>query len=187
MRKRQKYLNSQNEGGQKMKKIISVIELLSEYSGKIAYYLIIPLTLVVFYTVIMRRFFGSYPEWGFEVTIFLFGIMILLIGAETLRIKGHISVDIIQNYIKGTAAKILSVFICLIIIGISLLMFLKGIDLSIESTMIQERSAHQTSFNPTIWWFKWFIPIGAFLLLLQSLVELFKLITKKGDKNGTDI
>ncbi|CAM4268874.1 TRAP transporter small permease subunit [Lacicoccus alkaliphilus] len=170
-----------------MGKLIKGIELISEYSGKIAYYLIIPLTIVVFYTIIMRRFFGSYPEWGFEVTIFLFGIMILLIGADTLRTKGHISVDIIQSSIKGTAAKTLNIFTCLIIIGVALLLFLKGIDLSLESTMIQERSAHQTSFNPIIWWFKWFIPIGAFLLLLQSLVELLKVITKKGDENGTDI
>lgn len=170
-----------------MKNVIKVIDLLSEYTGKIAYFLIIPLTIIVFYTVIMRRFFGNYPEWGFEVTIFLFGIMILLAGADTLRTKGHISVDIIQSYVHGGVKKILNIFIYLLIIGIALLLFLKGIDLSIESTMIQERSAHQTSFNPTIWWFKWFIPIGAFLLLLQALAELFKLITKKGDDNGTDI
>ena len=170
-----------------MKRIVRIIELLSEYSGKIAYYLIIPLTIVVFYTVIMRRFFGSYPEWGFEVTIFLFGIMILLIVADTLRTKGHISVDIIQSYVSGSAAQILNIFISLVIIGVALLLFLKGIDLSIESTMIQERSAHQTSFNPSIWWFKWFIPIGALLLFLQALVELFKIISKKGDNDGTDI
>ncbi len=170
-----------------MKKIIKVIETLSALSGKLAYYLIIPLTLVVFYTVIMRRFFGNYPDWGFEGTIFLFGIMILLTGADTLRTKGHISVDIIQVYIKGRAAQILNIFISLIIIMIAVFLLWKGIDLSIESTTIQERSAHQTSFNPPIWWFKWFIPISAFLLLLQALVELYKIITKRGDNSESNI
>lgn len=170
-----------------MGKIVKIIELISEFSGKLAYYLIIPIILVVFYTVIMRRFFGNYPEWGFEVTIFLFGIMILLTGADTLRTKGHISVDIIQMYIKGNAGKVLNIFISLIIILVSALLLWKGIDLSVESTMIQERSAHQTSFNPSIWWFKWFIPISALLLLLQSLVELYKVLISKGDYNGTNI
>src|SRR5699024_3320519 len=105
----------------------------------------------------------------------------------TLRTKGHISVDIIQSYVSGSAAQVLNIFISLVIIGVALLLFLKGIDLSIESMMIQERSAHQTSFNPAIWWFKWFIPIGALLLFLQALVELFKIISKKGGNDGTDI
>lgn len=181
MQKKPKNSVIQSEVGRDMmNKIIKAIELMSEFAGKLAYYLIIPLTLIVFYTIIMRRFFGNYPDWGFESTIFLFGIMILLSGADTLRTKGHISVDIIQQYIKGKPAQVLNVFITGLIIVIAVLLMWKGIDLSLESTMIQERSAHQTSFNPPIWWFKWFIPLAGLLLLLQALVELYKVIGREG-------
>lgn len=158
-----------------MRKIIAAVENLSKVSGKIASFMVIPLTLVVVYTVIMRRFFGNSPDWGFEVTIFIFGIMILLMGADTLRTKGHITVDVIQPLIKGKASLILSIFVNLLIVITSFFLLIKGFELAIESTRIMEHSAHQTSFNPPIWWFKWFIPIGALLLWLQSLVELYKL------------
>lgn len=158
-----------------MKKIVYGIEKISKITGEIASYLIIPLTLVVIYTVVMRRFFGNSPDWGFEVTIFIFGIMILLTGADTLRTKGHIIVDVLQPFIKGKLSLILLFFVNIIIIVTTFILLTKGIELAIESTRIMERSAHQTSFNPPIWWFKWFIPIAAFTLWLQSLAEFYKL------------
>lgn len=162
-----------------MKKLIEGIEKLSKFTGAIAGYLIIPLTLVVIYTVVMRRFFGNPPDWGFEVTIFIFGIMILLTGADTLRTKGHIIVDVIQPFIKGKLSLILLFFVNIIIIVTAFILLTKGIELAVESTRIMEHSAHQTSFNPSIWWFKWFIPIAALILWLQSLAEFYKLWTKE--------
>lgn len=162
--------------------IIKSIENLSKQAGKIASYMIIPLTLVIIYTVIMRRFFGNSPDWSFEVTIFIFGIMILLLGADTLRTKGHITVDVLIPLVRGKVKLILQIFIHLIIIFTSFFLLIKGVELAIESTMIMERSPHQTSFNPPVWWFKWFIPISALLLWLQSLVELYKVWLERGDE-----
>lgn len=162
-----------------MKKLVNGIEKISKVSGEIASYLIIPLTLVVIYTVVMRRFFGNSPDWSFEVTIFIFGIMILLTGADTLRTKGHIIVDVIQPFIKGKLSLTL-LFIVNLIVNVTVLILLtKGIELAIESTKIIEHSAHQTSFNPPIWWFKWFIPIAAFTFWLQSLAEFYKLCIRE--------
>jgi TRAP-type mannitol/chloroaromatic compound transport system permease small subunit len=47
-----------------------------------------------------------------------------------------------------------------------------------QSTLILERSIHQSAFNPQIWWFKWVIPISAALVLLQSFGELIAAIQK---------
>lgn len=165
-----------------MGNIITIIERLSKCSGKIASYMIIPLTVVVIYTVIMRRFFGNSPDWSFEVTIFIFGIMILLMGADTLRTKGHIIVDVVQPFIKGKASLILLTLVNLLVVITSFILLIKGVELAIESTRIMEHSAHQTSFNPQIWWFKWFIPISALLLWLQSLVELHKVWFERGER-----
>jgi len=165
-----------------MRNIITIIEHLSKISGKIASYMIIPLTLVVIYSVVLRRFFGDSPEWSFEVTIFIFGIMILLTGADTLRTKGHIIVDVVQPFIKGKASLILFTFVNLLVVITSFTLLIKGVELAIESTRIMEHSAHQTSFNPQIWLFKWFIPISALLLWLQSLVELYKVWFERGEQ-----
>lgn len=171
-----------------MKTIVGFIENLSRLAGKIAAYMMIPLTLIMLYTVIMRRFIGDSPDWSFEVTIFIFGIMILLMGADTLRVNGHTAVDILPSILKGRSKMILLTFINLCIIIISFILLIKGFELALDSTRILERSPHQTSFNPPVWWFRWFIPIGALILWLQSLVQMYKLYATKGDDSyGTHL
>lgn len=150
------------------------IEALSAAIGRWAGYLMIPLTLIIVYTIIMRRFFSDAPDWGFEVPIFLFGIMILLSGADTLRIKGHIAVDIILKYVSGRWGQVLVTIGLILVLFVSAFLVFKGGESAIQSTRIMERSSHQSSFNPQIWWFKWLIPIGGFLIWLQAWVEIFK-------------
>lgn len=157
-----------------MRQFVKRIDMLSSFFGKISSYLMLPLAIVIVYTVIMRRFFSSAPDWGFEVPIFIFGVMILLSGADTLRIKGHIAVDIILQYVSDRIGKWITTFGLILVLFVSAFLVFKGVDSAIESTKIMERSSHQSSFNPQIWWFKWFIPIGGFLLLLQSFAELYK-------------
>lgn len=163
-----------------MNGLLRGIEALSSAVGKLAGLLMIPLTLVIVYTVIMRRFLSSAPDWGFEVPIFIFGIMILLSGADTLRVKGHIAVDIILQYVSEKAGKLLITFGLLVVLFVSAFLVFKGVDSAIESTRIMERSSHQSSFNPQIWWFKCFIPIGGLLIWLQAWVEIYK-VWRGGD------
>jgi len=157
-----------------MNALLKGIEALSSFMGKLAGFLMIPLTLVIVYTVVLRRFFSNAPDWGFEVPIFLFGMMILLSGADTLRVKGHIAVDIILKYVSEQWGKILVTFGLLIVLFVSAFLVFKGMDSAVESTKIMERSSHQSSFNPQIWWFKWFIPIGGLLIWLQAWAEIYK-------------
>src|SRR5690625_49970 len=157
-----------------MKSIVKGIEALSSTTGKLSGYLMIPLTFVIMYTIIMRRFFSNAPDWGFEVPIFIFGISILLTGADVLRLKGHVAVDIIKAYLPDRWSRLLSTFALFIIIVVCTFLILKGSGMAIDSTKILEHSSHQSSFNPQIWWFKWFIPIGGLLVWLQACAEIVK-------------
>ncbi|WP_408011340.1 TRAP transporter small permease subunit [Pseudalkalibacillus sp. A8] len=157
-----------------MKPIMRGIEALSTVAGKLSGYLMIPLTMVIVYTIVMRRFFSNAPDWGFEVPIFIFGISILLAGADVLRMKGHIAVDIINGHLPERWNRLLSTFALLLIIVVCTFLVFKGTGMAIESTHILERSSHQSSFNPQIWWFKWFIPLSGLLVWLQAWVEVYK-------------
>ncbi|MBP2075838.1 TRAP transporter small permease subunit [Oceanobacillus polygoni] len=164
-----------------MKPIIKGIDSLSSIAGKISGYLIIPLTLVMIYTIIMRRIFSNSPDWGFEVSIFIFGISILLAGADVLRLKGHVAVDIIYAHLSERWGRIMYTFSLLIIIVVCSFLLFKGMEVAVESTRILEHSSHQSSFNPQIWWFKWFIPIGGLLLWLQAWAEIYK-VWREGEQ-----
>lgn len=161
--------------------LVNLIEKLSILAGKIAGYLMIPLSLVVIYTIIMRRFFHNAPDWGFEIPIFIYGIAILLAGAEVLRVKGHIAVDIVPRLVPPLFSKILAVFGMLLVVFAATFLIYRGYIMAYESTVILEHSSHQSSFNPQIWWFKWFIPVSGVLIWLQAWVEIYKIV--KGDEH----
>lgn len=168
-----------------MDKLLKGIDGLSYWSGKIASFLIIPLTLVICYTVIMRSFFSQSPDWGFEVSIFLYGIGILIAGAEVLRVNEHVSVDVFPRLVSERMRNILAVISTLVIIVVCLVMIVQGYNSALASTLISERSSHQSSFNPPIWWYKWIIPLAASLIFLQAikrLVEEIRAVAGKGEE-----
>ncbi|MGO4886132.1 TRAP transporter small permease subunit [Anaerobacillus sp. MEB173] len=162
-----------------MAKLLSLINKVSEYSGKIVSFLIIPQILVVVYTVVMRYVFKMPPNWGFEVSLFLYGILIMMGGAYCLKVRAHVSVDILPKLLSPFGAKILHILSSLIIIFVCIIMVWNGYKAAWQSTLILETSIHQSAFNPQIWWFRWFIPLSAALVLLQALGEIISTFSNK--------
>lgn len=171
-----------------MNSIFKTIDNISLWSGRIVSFFVIPLTLVMVYIVIARKFFSTTTDWGFEVSIFIYGILMMIAGAEVLRVKGHIIVDVIPRLLPAKMQIILKIFSSLIIIIVCLFMVGQGYKLALSSTLIGEHSAHQTTFNPPIWWFKWVIPFSAALILLQGirqlLTEIFELLGKETEHDS---
>lgn len=166
-----------------MNSILKTIDNISLWSGKIVGYLIIPLTLIMVYTITMRKVFSDAPDWGFEVPIFIYGIFIMIAGAEVLRVKEHISVDVIPRLLPPRMQIFLKIFATLIILIVCGFIVFQGYNLALSSTLINEHSSHQSSFNPPIWWFKWFIPLSGALVFLQAIrqliTEIFELLGKE--------
>lgn len=166
-----------------MQRLIKRIETISEWSGRIAAWMIIPMILIIVYTAFMRYVVHDTPNWGFEISIFVYGIHFILGGAYTLKENSHVNVDILLQRlpIKSKPRRILEVLGIVVTFIVCVIIVWLGIKYSWQSTKIWERSIHQTAFNPPIWWFKWFIPISAGLVALQAIANLLKQIIKKGE------
>ena len=164
-----------------MEKLIKRIEKVSDFSGKIAAWMIVPMILVIVYTAFMRYALNNTPNWGFEVSLFVYGIHFILGGAYTLKEKSHVRVDILPHYLSIKGQKILEILGLIITFVVCIVILWLGAKYSWQSTKIWEHSMHQTAFNPPIWWFKWFIPISAGLVALQAIASLLKEIIKKGE------
>lgn len=82
------------------KTVITVVQKISDYSGKFISILIFPLIIVVVYTVIMRYVFHMPPNWGFEVSLFLYGIFIMMGDSYCLKLKAHVTVDVVPKMLK---------------------------------------------------------------------------------------
>lgn len=161
-----------------LEKLSNFVDEKSESIGKFSSMLIFLMVFVVFFDVIARYVFSSPTNWGFEVAIFIYGIHFMLGGAICQKKRKHVEVDIIPKYL-GARGKILLRFVSLImVIVVCFAMVWFGSKWAYDSTLILEKSVHQTKFNPYIWWFKWLVPLSAFFVMAQASVDVFRLLGK---------
>lgn len=147
---------------------------ISEHVGHAAAFLILPLIATIVYSVMARYLLNEVVHWAFEISIFLYGIMVCIGGAYTLKHKAHVRVDVLPDYLGPRGRCILDVFSFLVVIAVCCLITYIGTRAAWMSTLRLERSSLQTPFDPQIWWFRWFIPISATLIALQAVAEIFQ-------------
>jgi TRAP-type mannitol/chloroaromatic compound transport system permease small subunit len=168
-----------------MQKFIAFADKLSMGTGIWTSYLILPMIGVIVFTASLRYFFNIAVDWGFEVSIFIYGVHCLLGGCYTMVLKGHIAVDALPRRLPVRWQKFIEICSFMIVIAVCLVAIWQGSLWAWKSTMIWERSIHQTVFNPPIWWFKWVVPVSAALIAIQALADMLKIFqslstTKKG-------
>lgn len=159
-----------------MDKFLRIIDNISEYTGRYVSYLLVPLILTVVYSVLMRYYFNDIAHWAFEVSLFMYGILVMAGGAYTLKARAHVRVDILPQRLNHRWSCYLDLLSFVVIIAVCCVIVYIGSKLAWISTLQLERSVRQTPFDPQIWWYKWFIPLSAAILALQALAESIKTI-----------
>lgn len=153
---------------------VKTVDRLSEWTGSLSAWLVIPLILVVLYEVIMRHFFNSPTVWAYDVSWMIFAAQFVLGGAFTHLRKGHIRIDIVYGDLSERGKRIYDFLINLIIIVPPMILFVwAGVIFSAKAYGIDERLSTGTWLFPT-GPPKTLIPVGFFLLALQSLAEIVR-------------
>ena len=156
-----------------MKTLLHILESVSEWSGRIFVWLIIPLTVVVLYEVISRRFFDAPHIWATEVTNFIYGPHFMLVAAYTLLYKSHVSIDIIYGRFSPRTRGILDIFTYLVFFfPFCTIVFWQGIVFAQTSWSIGETSESAAlRIVPLI---KTVIPVTFGLILIQGLANFIR-------------
>lgn len=153
---------------------IPIISFISEWSGKIAAFLIIPNVLALVYEVVSRYLFNKPTIWSFEVTYFLYAAHFMLGAAYTLKHRRHIKVDFFYSKLSYRQKAIIdTVGYTLFFFPALIVLIYGGIGLVQESILMNERSAI-TAWQPILWPFKAMLPIAFLLLFLQGIEEFLK-------------
>lgn len=126
------------------------------------------------------RYTVSYSSNAFlEIQWYLFGALVLLGAAHTLRMNGHVRVDIIYNSVSERSR------LWIDIIGFSVFLIPVGVYLTAlcwpffaESFFRGERSSN--SGGLILWPVKLLLPLGFALLTVQAISELIKRIAAIG-------
>ncbi len=158
-----------------LKTILKGFDGVSEWSGRIFVWLIIPLTVVVVYEVISRRVFNAPHIWATEVTNYLYGPHFMLAAAYTLLYKSHVSIDIIYGRYSPRTRGILDIITYLVFFfPFCIIVFYQGIIFAQTSWAIGETS--ESAALRVVPLIKTVIPVTFGLLLIQGLANFIRSI-----------
>jgi TRAP-type mannitol/chloroaromatic compound transport system permease small subunit len=155
-----------------MKIIIGAVEAISLYSGKCVAWIIYAGILMLAYEVVARYFFNSPTMWVHGYTQRLFGSYFILIGAYTFINKGHVRIDLISMRFSEKGKKILDMINCAFLIVWSGVMVPFSWNFFMRSYRMNE--VDEMVLSHPIWWVKFMIVLGMFLICLQGVGEFLK-------------
>lgn len=153
----------------------------------LAAFITFTLLILTFLSVVLRYWFGVSAVWFNELLWHLFGMSFLLSTAYTLKEDGHVRVDIFYNRLSPkTKAVIDLIFTVLFLMPLCVLIIYYGYKYTLSSINYHESSDSPNGL-PYRFLIKSVIPIGFFLLFLQSISFLFKQVFTLIDKPSENI
>jgi TRAP-type mannitol/chloroaromatic compound transport system permease small subunit len=157
-----------------LKFFLDAIDSINEKIGKIVSWLTMVMVLVVCYDVFTRYLLRSSKVAVQEMEWHLFAIIFLIGAAYTLKHDKHVRVDVIYvHFSEKIRAWIDLIGILIFLIPFSLLILWTSKDFVINSFLVKETSPDPGGL-PARYLLKACIPLGFFLVLIQSISIFFK-------------
>ncbi len=166
-----------------IKTFLNIVDQISEWTGRIFMWLVIPLTILVVFEVISRRFFNTPHIWATEVTDFIYGPHFMLLAAYTLLYKGHVRIDVIYNRFSPRARGILDIITYMVFFfPFCIIVLYQGVIFAHTSWSIGETSESAAlTIVPLV---KTVLPVSIGLLLIQGVATYIRAIMQviKGEE-----
>jgi len=166
-----------------LNRILHIVDSISEWSGKIISFGIWPLMLMIVYDVMARYIFRAPTQWAGEAATLIFGVCWVTAGAYALLQGSHVKMEVFYARLSLKKRAILDVITAPLFFGFIGIVMWQGAKFALISIGHMETSP--SMWAPPIYPIKVFIPLGAFLLLLQGMAKLIrdlKVASGKGDE-----
>lgn len=133
--------------------------------------LMLPMLFVAVYEVFMRYVFNAPTVWGFEMTIFIYGVHFILGYSFTEAHNGHVCVDIFTTRMRPRNKAIVEI-ITLLVIFFPFMTLMTVFAGKFAFISVVQNELASTSWAPPIWPVKIMMVVGFLLLWLQGLAKL---------------
>ena len=157
-----------------MRRILSSVDALSEWSGKVVSMLILFMVGVLIFEITLRYVFNSPTVWAHQASSHMFAAYSVLAGAYILLHRQHVKVDVLYSRLSGRTQAILDSITYLIIFMFTILLLVYGIQQAMHSVRIMEGPT--PPFIIPMWPLRLTVPIGAFLLLIQGIAHYIRVL-----------
>jgi TRAP-type mannitol/chloroaromatic compound transport system permease small subunit len=155
-------------------RLVAAIDASSTATGWLAGWLILPMTLAVFYEVVARYAFNAPTIWAYDVTYMLYGAQFMLAAAYTLLKGGHIRTDVFYERWSPRRRAIVDMICYLLFFfpGLAFILYASGVE-AWHAWRVGERS-DWTPWRPILYPLKAMIPLSTLLLILQGVAEVIR-------------
>lgn len=163
-------------------RVTPVMDAVSVWSGKAVSWLIVPMFLVLFYEVLVRKFWQP-TIWANDIATMCYGAHFFLAGAYTLQLQKHIRTDFFSRKwsLKTQMRMDIAHYLLIFLPGMVMFTWMSW-QFAAESWDLKE--ALMTTWRPPAYWYKTVLPVSSILILLQGLAEVLKCV--KTLKTGVD-
>ncbi len=157
-------------------RVLACIDAVSDWSGRIARWLGLFLSLAVIYEVMSRYLFNSPTIWAFDVAMMLTSILSLVPAAYLLKENAHIRVDVLLNLFPVRLQQAIeAAFYLVFLFPLSLVMIWYGFRATRFAWAASEISNTSQWGEPIAWW-KGVIPLAFLLLFLQGVAQFIRVL-----------
>ena len=166
-----------------MKKIVQVINSISEFTGQVVKFLVIALIIVLCYEVISRYVFNNPTIWALETSKMLMGTFGACGWAYTYLYDGHVRVDVLYTRFSRRGKAWINVIMSVIFLfPICIILISTGIRWAAFAWKTGEKMV-ESSWLPPAAPFRTVLVVGFILFALQSvskfIEELYFLVRKR--------
>lgn len=155
-----------------MKRVLSIIDGISDWSGKIFSFLILAAMAVVVVEVVRRYVFNAPTVYALPVTIFICAATYLLSGAYALLDDAHVRIDVFYSRWSPRVRGIMDLITApVFFIGVGV-MFWVGSEWTIKAIVLG--TGWSGAWLVPIWPVRLFIPVASALLIIQGVAKAIR-------------
>ena len=147
--------------------IFQAIDFISEWTGKLVSYALIPLVLVLVFAVISRYVFNAPTVFAHETGIYLYAINGMMAGAWVLLHEEHVKMDALYGRLSPKTKAILDLITAPLFFYFCGLVLWQGWEMAYRSVIGLEHTP--SAWSPPWYPFRMILPASAFLLLLSGI------------------
>lgn len=176
--------------------ITAAIDVLNLWAGRLICLLIVPLVLAIVFEVASRNLFAILTQngmndlaiqlglgptlWVYDVSRMIGGVLFMAAAGYALMRGVHIRADFLyRTWSPKTQATVDATLYLLFYIPAMLFFFVVSSEYWLKAFVSGEQASDST-WAPVLWPARLAMPVGAFLLLLQGLPELFRAFHQMG-------
>ena len=155
-----------------MKKILSIIDAISIWSGKVAGWLVLFVVGFIIYEILMRYVFHLPTLWVSESMVFGSGMIYVLGAAWALQDYRHVKIDLIYGRLTPRQRAVIDSFTFIFFFFYMIVFLWATTEYARRSVSVLETSG--SAWDPPVYPIKLALAAGVLLLLLQGIAKFIR-------------